>query len=226
MNAIIYARFSPRPNVAECESILTQIERATAYCAANGLTIEATYQDENLSGARADNRPGLQSALDHACRSKAVLIVYSLSRLARNTKDAIEIVERIDHAGAHLASLHEKIDTTSASGRLFFKIMAALAEFEREIIAERTSDAMLRHQASGRRMSDRIPYGFQRDPERPAFLVVNEEEQVNIAQIKRLRHSGLKLREICREMQSRTAFRGGRWHHVTVRRILQREGVL
>ena len=223
MNAIIYARFSPRPGAALCESIEFQLERCRAYCQAMNFAVLAEFSDRELSGGRADNRPGLQDALNAACEHKAVLIVYSLSRLARNTRDAISISERLDKCGADLASLSEKIDTTSAGGRLMFTIFAGLATFEREQTAERTSQSMRRHQAAGRRMSERTPFGWVRNPQNPALMISDPMEQSIIVQIKGLNEKGFHSREICRELElMEIKCRGGRWYHGTIQNILKR----
>ena len=167
--AVIYARFSPRPNAEECDSVEKQIERCRAYCAGQGYEVVFERFDKDLSGGRADNRPGLQEAIALACQRKAVLCVYSLSRLARCTKDAIDLAERLNAAGADLAVIQENVNTRSPMGRFIFTLFSALAQLEREQIAERTSSAMLRHQAEGRRMTraDRCPYGWRPDPDRP-----------------------------------------------------------
>lgn len=162
MRAILYARFSPRPNADETESIAVQIDRLRAYCMAHNLDIAGEYVDENMSGAEAENRPGLQRALDHVCRLRCTLCVYSLSRLARSARDAIAIAERLEKEGASLASLHESIDTGTPTGRFFYTVLGALAQMEREQIVERTSDAMQRHQyAGGRLMSRYAPVGYK-----------------------------------------------------------------
>jgi site-specific DNA recombinase len=82
-------------------------------------------------------------------------------------------------AGAELASLAERLDTSSAMGQFFFTIVAAFAELEREQIAERTSLAMLQHQENGKRMTraSHCPFGFQPDPEDETRLVENPDEQ-------------------------------------------------
>ena len=67
----------------------------------------ALHADEGLSGKSAANRPALRAALDQACTGKAALVVYSLSRLARSTRDALSISERLAKAGADLVSLSE-----------------------------------------------------------------------------------------------------------------------
>ena len=128
-------------------SVEKQIERCRAYAAGHGYTVVAEHADKDLSGGRADNRPGLQKAIAEACRRQAVLVVYSLSRLARNTKDAIDLAERLNAAGADLAVIQENVNTRSPMGRFIFTLFSALAQLEREQIADRTSTAMLRHQA-------------------------------------------------------------------------------
>ena len=163
MNAVIYARFSPRPNAEECESVAKQIERCKAYCKANDYRILVIYADKEMSGGRADNRPGLQEALRVACAMEAVVVTFSLDRLARNTMDALQISQRLAKHSANWASVQERIDTSTPMGRFVFTLMAALAQLYREQNAERTAKAMKHHQLNGRRMSDRLPYGYQSD---------------------------------------------------------------
>ena len=98
--------------------------------------------------------------LSQVCRERGALVVYSLSRLARSTKDAILMAERLEKAGADLVSLSEAIDTTSAAGRLFFRLMAAMAEFERDVIAERTRTALAYKRSRGERVSRYAPFGY------------------------------------------------------------------
>jgi DNA invertase Pin-like site-specific DNA recombinase len=223
--AVLYARFSPRPNPDECDSVEKQLERCRPYSEGQGYTVIAAHQDKHLSGGRADNRPGLQKAIAAACDRKAVLCVYSLSRLARCTKDAIDLSERLSAAGADLAVIQEHVNTRSPMGRFIFTLFSALAQLEREQIAERTSTAMLRHQAKGRRMirPDRCPYGWRPDPTDSERLVEDAEEQETIRRIREERRHGRGLREIARRLDvAGIACRGGRWSHTTVRTVLRR----
>jgi len=106
-----------------------------------------------------------------------------------------------------------------------FILFSALAELEREQVAERTSAAMLRHQAKGRRMTraDRCPYGWRPDPADPDLLVEDADEQATIRRIREERRHGRGLREIARRLDSAgIACRGGRWSHTTVRSVLLR----
>jgi DNA invertase Pin-like site-specific DNA recombinase len=223
--AVLYARFSPRPNAEECDSVEKQLERCRAYSLGHGYTVVAEHHDKDLSGARADNRPGLQSAISAACKRKAVLVVYSLSRFARCTRDAIDLAASLSAAGADLAVIQENVNTRSPMGRFVFILFSALAELEREQVAERTSTAMLRHQAKGRRMTrcDRCPYGWRPDPADPDRLIEDADEQATIRRIREERRNGRALREIARRLDlAAIECRGGRWSHTTVRSVLAR----
>src|SRR5271169_1320089 len=108
MRAIGYVRVSTAVQVSEGVSLDAQRARIAAWAAANGAELPEVFTDAGLSGGRADNRPGLQAALDAACTAKAALVVYSLSRLARSTQDALNISQRLGKAGADLVSLSER----------------------------------------------------------------------------------------------------------------------
>jgi DNA invertase Pin-like site-specific DNA recombinase len=226
--AVLYGRFSPRPSPEECDSVEKQLDRCRSYSAGHGYTVIAEYCDKDLSGGRADNRPGLQRAITKACKRKAVLVVYSLSRLARCTKDAINLAERLSAARADLAVIQENVNTRSPLGRFIFTLFSAMAQLEREQIAERTSSAMLKHQANGRRMTHpaRCPFGKQPDPHDSALLIDHPAEQEAIATILAARAKGKGFKAIARLLESRgISCRGGRWHHTTVRAILKRAAV-
>src|SRR3990170_126433 len=95
-----YVRVSTERQVNEGVSLEAQRERIAAWCKATDHELSKVHTDEGLSGKRADNRPGLLAALEDVCREGGVLIVYSLSRLARSTRDAIAIADRLEKAGA------------------------------------------------------------------------------------------------------------------------------
>ena len=200
--AVLYGRFSPRPSPDECDSVEKQLERCRAYALSQGYVVIAEHGDKDLSGGRADNRPGLQKAVAEACRRKAVLVVTSLSRLARNTRDAIDLAERLNVAGADLAVIQENVNIRSPMGRFVFTLFSALAQLEREQIAERTSTAMVRHQANGRRMPrpDRCPYGWQGDSLDCCRLIWKAGEQVIIRHICSYCRNGSSFREIARAL--------------------------
>jgi DNA invertase Pin-like site-specific DNA recombinase len=103
---------------------------------------------EKASGATRD-RPELMAALDYV-RKGDTLVVWKLDRLARSLKQLIETVELLEERGIGFKSLTESIDTTTSGGRLIFHIFAALAEFERNIIRDRTNAGLEAARARGR----------------------------------------------------------------------------
>jgi DNA invertase Pin-like site-specific DNA recombinase len=109
---------------------------------------EKIYED-CISGAKVA-RPGLAVALEVA-RSCDVLVVWRLDRLGRSLHDLIVLAKQLDGAGIGLMSLQEKIDTSSSGGKLIFHMFAALAEFERNVIRERTLAGLNAARARGRK---------------------------------------------------------------------------
>jgi DNA invertase Pin-like site-specific DNA recombinase len=104
---------------------------------------------EKASGAQRD-RPELQAALGYM-RSGDTLVVWKLDRLARSLKQLIETVESLENKKMGFRSLTENIDTTTPGGRLTFHLFAALAEFERSIIKERTMAGLAAARSRGRK---------------------------------------------------------------------------
>jgi len=105
------------------------------------------FQDQS-SGAVAQ-RPGLDEALAYM-REGDVLVVWRLDRLGRSLKHLIEMVTELEEKGVGFQSLQEAIDTTTSGGKLIFHIFGALAEFERNLIRERTQAGLKAARARGR----------------------------------------------------------------------------
>ena len=222
-SAIGYVRVSTVDQAMGGVSLDAQRERIRAWCAANEYEWVGVYTDAGVSGKRADNRPGLQSALDKACKSGAALVVYSLSRLARSTKDAITIADRLDKAGADLVSLTERIDTTTAAGKMVFRMLAVLAEFERDLVSERTIAALAHKARRGERVGE-IPFGWKLDDQGVTLLAV-ESEQTTIREISDLRRAGRSYRFIADHLTRggvRTKKGNGSWTHQVVASIVRR----
>ncbi len=104
---------------------------------------------DTASGARAE-RPGLTSALEQ-CRAGDTLVVWRLDRLGRSLPHLVETVRELLDRGVGFKSLQEAIDTTTSGGKLIFHIFASLAEFERDIIRERTNAGLSAARARGRK---------------------------------------------------------------------------
>lgn len=104
--------------------------------------------EDTVSGANAD-RTGL-AALVNVLRAGDTVVIWRLDRLGRSLKNLIQLVERLETAKVGLRSLQENIDTTSSGGRLVFHLFGALAEFERNLIRERTRAGLIAARARGR----------------------------------------------------------------------------
>lgn len=142
---------------------------------------EKIYEDR-ISGAKAA-RPGLTLALEVA-RAGDVLVVWRLDRLGRSLHDLIVLAKSLEEAGIGLMSLQENIDTTTSGGRLVFHLFGALAEFERNLIRERTRAGLSAARARGRQGG------------RPKMLDA-EKRQLTLRLYHERKHS---IAEICRLM--------------------------
>ena len=108
---------------------------------------ERIFRD-TFSGVKAD-RPGLRDALDHL-RTGDTLVVWRLDRLGRSLRHLIETMTALEQRGVGFRSLTESIDTTTSGGKLIFHIFGALAEFERDLIRERTQAGLVAARTRGR----------------------------------------------------------------------------
>jgi len=219
MKAIGYVRVSTTGQAEEGVSLEAQESKIKAWADLNGYSELVIHVDAGISGSRADNREGLQVALRAVGKGDA-LVVYSLSRLARSTKDTLEIAEYLMKRQSDLVSLSEKIDTTTAAGKMVFRMLAVLSEFERDQIAERTKAAMCHKKSKGERVGA-IPYGYNLSTDFKSLIEDPQEQQV-ISIAKDLFNSGVGLRAIARQL-SRKGFqtRTGREFDATqVKRML------
>lgn len=111
------------------------------------------HSDQGISGADFE-RPGLAAALKEL-RAGDMLVVWRLDRLGRSLLDLVTLVNRLCERSVEFRSLMEAIDTSSSGGRLTFHLMAAMAEFERSLISERTKAGMASARARGKRIGRR-----------------------------------------------------------------------
>jgi site-specific DNA recombinase len=225
MNAIGYVRVSTELQASEGVSLDAQTSRIEAWAKSQGVKLLGVESDEGLSGCRADNRPGLQRALEAACRHRCPLVVYSLSRLARSTRDAIRISDTLTRAGADLVSLSERIDTTTAAGKLAYTMMVAVAQHERDAISERTRAALQYLKRQGNRIGS-VPFGYSLGKDQKTLHISHTEQKI-LGRIRRWNKEGKSLRVIASRLnaagiKSKT---GKKWAAGTIHVILKnREG--
>lgn len=191
-SAIGYIRVSTEGQAQDGVSLDAQRAKIEAWCVLNDYVLTAVHVDAGISGKNC-NRPGLQAALAD-CGKGDALVVYSLSRLSRSIRDTMDISDKLAKTGADLVSLSEKIDTTSAAGKMVFRLLAVMNEFERDQISERTKSAM-QHKKSKLERVGTINYGF-RLADDGVSLIEDEDEMLVIAAIHEYREGGLSLRQI------------------------------
>ena len=105
--------------------------------------------NEKMTGTKR-NQPELEKLLERLTEGDTV-VVESLSRLGRSTKDLIWLMETFNAKGVNLVSLKESIDTTTSTGKLLFTLMSAIAQFERDVIVDRTREGLNSARARGRK---------------------------------------------------------------------------
>lgn len=148
--------------------------------------------NEKMTGTKRD-RPELTKLLDRMTEGDTV-VIESLSRLGRSTKNLIELTELFQSKGVHLVSLKESIDTSTSTGKLLFTLMSAIAQFERDVIADRTREGLKSARARGR------TGGRPRaDPEQVKKAVkLYKTEQYSIKEIEEL--TGIKKSTLYRNL--------------------------
>jgi len=141
--AIGYIRVSTREQSEKGISLETQREMIKHYAKLEGFDLLKIVEDRGKSGKNL-NRPGIKEIMEK-CNNRELehIIVYKLDRLTRKTIDLLGLVERVfNNNDIEFHSITEKIDTTTAQGKFFLTLMGAMAQMERDMISERTRDAL------------------------------------------------------------------------------------
>lgn len=215
-----YARVSTEGQALEGVSLEMQRQRIAAHCVAAGLELGGVLVDEGASGKSLD-RPAFTALLEKVRAGEVShLVVYKLDRMTRRTRDLLGLVEdELKPRSVALVSLSEAIDTGSAAGVMVLTMLGALAQMERELIAERTRAALAHKKGRGDRLGT-TPLGF-RTPEPGAAMEPVAAELAPVAHILRRRQAGAPFRAIAAELEAAAlpTKRGGRWDGATVRKV-------
>lgn len=176
MKAIGYTRVSTEDQAREGVSLDNQESKIRAYAALHGLELVDVIRDEGISG-KGLARPGfnrLRGILD-AGGANAV-IAYKLDRISRKTIDILTVLENWERRGIAFHCIQDRIDTTTAAGKFLLTILSAMAQMERDLISERTTDALSYKKKNGEWLGN-VPFGFRLHEGR---LVENPEAQATI----------------------------------------------
>jgi site-specific DNA recombinase len=216
MKAIGYVRVSTDRQAEQGVSLEAQESKIRAMATVQGAELLEVIVD-GWESAKNLNRPGLQRLLTLVSGGKVnAVIIAKLDRLTRSVKDFCSLLELFEKRGVALVSVAESLDTASAGGRLVITIMAAVSQWDREAIGERTRDALRHKRTSGERVGN-IRFGFRLSPE------PDPGEQGVLTEIGHLRQSGHKMRGIAAALNRKVppTRRGSAWRLEHVARIIR-----
>jgi site-specific DNA recombinase len=202
-----YTRVSTSEQAADGVSLRVQAEKISAYSVVKDWALVGIIADEGQS-AKSLARPGLQQLLSLVDAGQVdVVIIHKLDRITRSVADLDRLMKLFEHKNVALVSLQESLDATTATGRLMMNLLASVSQWEREVIGERTKDAMAQLKSEGQRYCHAV-----------------FDDATTLALMQQYRHAGLSYQAIADELNAAgvPSTLGGRWLANAVRRILLR----
>lgn len=220
-----YIRVSIDEQAKEGSSLINQREKIAAYCSLYELELQEVYEDAGLS-AKGLDRPALQEHLERLRRGVVQgTVIYKLDRLTRSLRDWTYLIDTFycEKKGKSLFSVNDSVNTTTATGRMILNIIMTIAQWEREIISERTADNLQGKIRRGERVG-KLRFGYDLADDGKTLLE-NATEQEAIRLMTQLRGEGRSLRAIAEALQAlgiETKEGNELWLPATINRILQR----
>lgn len=210
MKVIGYTRVSTAEQAKDGWTLAYQRKAIEAECERRGWELVEVIEDAGFTG-RNDDRPGLQRALAMLAKRNGprAVVMARLDRLARSTQHLCEYIDLCRRQKWSMVALDVQLDTTTATGRLMVRLLAAIAEWESEVNGERVREGMAEARASGK------VFGFQ-----------SKTDPTTVTYITKSRRRGDTYAAIARRLEKRgtpTPGGGARWYASTVERIYKRE---
>lgn len=221
--AVGYIRVSTERQADHGVSLEAQRNKIEAYASLYEIQLIDIIVDAGLS-AKSLKRPGLQQALTMLKTGQAnAILITKLDRLTRSVKDlGILVEEYFSSDTITLLSVNDSIDTRTAAGRLVLNVLGSVSQWEREVISERTREAMSHKRANHSRTSLHSPYGYAITSDGKS-LVEDTAEQAMITCIRKAKADGLSQRAIITELsrQGFTTRKGTNFSLSQVQRIME-----
>ncbi len=218
-----YTRVSTTEQAIGGHSLAAQRDKLRAYCDLHDHELVEVNGDQGASASSLD-RPGLQEALGMISAGQADgLLVLKLDRLTRSVRDWADLIAYYfgPDGPYQLHSVHDSLDTSSASGRLVLNIMMTVSQWEREVIAERTREVLAHRKAQGMRTGG-IPYGYSLGAD-GATLEPHDRERDAVDLAQSLHRQNFSLRRIAAALEENgyTQRNGQPFTPSTVRSLLR-----
>lgn len=217
----IYIRVSTEEQAKEGYSIAAQRKKLEAFCVSQGWTSYRVFPDEGRS-AKDLNRPQLKKMMQMVEEGLiTTVLVYRLDRFTRSVRDLYKLLDTLNAHGCTFKSATELYDTSTALGRLFITLVAAMAQWERENLGERVKMGQIEKARQGE-YSAKAPFGFDKD-ENSKLVINKDEEQVIFDMIAKLKE-GYSLRQLAFYMDDESGIppiRSDKWNISVILAILK-----
>ena len=204
LRAALYLRVSTDEQAKEGHyGLEVQEERGRSFCESQEYLLEEThiYQDDISGGLPVEKRPKLKELFESAQRKEFdVVVVYKTDRLARNLRILVNAIHDLEKIGIAFRSVTEPFDTSTSFGRANLNLFGTFAEFEKEMIRERTMNGKLKAAKTGKWVTGIPPYGYKVDKKTKKLILIPEQAKVVQQIFKWLVDEKLPLREIERRM--------------------------
>ena len=223
METAIYCRVSTEEQAQEGFSIRAQEQKLKEYARVKDWSIYKIYMDEGISGKNLTERPAIQEMLADV-ESGAVqnVLVFKIDRLTRSVGDLVYLTELFNNQNCAFNSLTESVDTQSASGRMFLRIIGIFAEFERENIIERVKVGIERKVREGYKIGGNPSYGYDQEKNQKVQSINENEAEIVREVFDMYVNQGLAINDIVRRLNVRKipSKQGSTWGSSSVRRLL------
>jgi len=224
MRTAIYVRVSTEEQAKEGYSIRAQIEKLKSYIKIMEWDFYKVYADEGISGKNITGRPAINELIQDIKTGKVNnVLVYKIDRLTRRVRDLIDLTELFQEHNCTFNSLMESIDTQTASGRMFLKIIGIFAEFERENLIERITLACEKKVKEGYTLSSFIQsYGYRREKGDKIQEIIADEADIVREIFAMYIEGGLTFQAIAQNLNHRNVKpkKGETWGHSSIRNVL------